>query len=204
MRQALLRQITVLQPGSSCVITVAFSPQVIGYMAAVLNISVDSPGSPQAVFLTGTGISFATSQFAIVNKLSSKTLDVTGFSKLNGAPIQQWDYWGGDTQKWQLIPVNGQSYKIASILSQKVLDVTGYSTNNGAIIQQWDYLGTDNQLWELLPLDSTFYEIANKLSGKVLDDTGLSMSNGTVIQQWEYLGGDNQKWQLVPITVPSQ
>src|SRR5258706_5437061 len=36
---------------------------------------------------------------------SGKVLDVTGASAVNGALIHQWDWLGGDNQKWRLEPL---------------------------------------------------------------------------------------------------
>ncbi len=46
----------VLQPSSSCLITVTFSPQLAGVRNASLSVSDNAAGSPQLVTLTGTGV----------------------------------------------------------------------------------------------------------------------------------------------------
>ena len=38
--------------------------------------------------------------FRVTAKHSGKVLDVRGVSTANGAQIQQWDYLGGDNQRW--------------------------------------------------------------------------------------------------------
>jgi hypothetical protein len=129
-------------------------------------------------------------------KHSGKVLDVEGVSTANGAKIQQWDYLGGDNQKWRLESVGGGYYRIVAQHSGKVLDVAGISTANGARIQQWDWLGGDNQKWKLEALDDGHYKIVAKHSGKVLDVEGISTANGAKIQQWDWLGGNNQRWTL--------
>lgn len=138
-------------------------------------------------------------EFKIINKMSGKALDVTGYSLLNGTAIQQWDYLDGDNQKWYVIPQDSQNYKIINKMSGKALDVTGYSLNNGTPIQQWDFLSGGNQLWQLSLPNFLDFKIMNKMSGKVLDVTGYSTSNGGRIQQWDFLNGNNQLWQLVPV-----
>ena len=143
------------------------------------------------VFWTGEAVTVGT---PIRAKHSNKVLDVAGISTANGAHIQQWDYLGGDNQKWRLESVGGGYYKIVAQHSGKVLDVVGKSTANGARIQQYDYLGGDNQKWRLEPLDEGYYRIVAKHSGKVLDVVGVSTANGAQIQQWDWVGGDNQRW----------
>jgi hypothetical protein len=84
-------------------------------------------------------------------KHSHRVLDVTSISTANGERIQQWDYLGGDNQRWRLESVGDGYYKIVAQHSGKVLDVRGVSTANGARIQQWDYLGGNNQRWRPAP-----------------------------------------------------
>ena len=181
-----------LAASSSCSVTVTYTPIVSSLRTASLVISDSATGSPQIVGLTGV----VASQFQILNKLSGKALDVTGYSTADGAVIQQYSYLGGANQKWSLVPVGNGAYAIMNLLSGKVLDVTRYSTAEGAVIQQWDYLGAGNQQWTLTPVGGGYFAITNVLSGKVLDVTGYSLTSGAVIQQWDYLGGDNQKWQI--------
>jgi len=181
-----------LPPSSSCSVVVTYMPVVNAIRTASLVVSDSAAGSPQVVGLTGV----IASQFQILNKLSGKVLDATGFSTSNGTTIQQYSYLGSSNQKWSLVPAGNGAYAIMNLFNGKVLDVTGYSTANGTVIQQWDYLGGGNQKWTLTPVGNSYYVITNVLSGKVLDVTGYSLNSGTVIQQWDYLGGDNQKWQL--------
>jgi hypothetical protein len=135
--------------------------------------------------------------FKFQNVLSGKVLDVLDVSSENGARIQQYDYLGGDNQKWQMVPVDAINYKIVNKLSGKVLDVENHSKSNGGSLQQWDYLGGDNQKWQIVPI--VYVQIANQLSGKALDVQGYSTANGARIQQWDYLQGANQQWLLIPV-----
>src|SRR5581483_6530853 len=117
----------------SCTISVTYTPSTTMSMASLV-ISDNATGSPQIVSLMG----MPSEQFEIMNKLSGKVLDVYGGSTADGAPIQQWDYLGGNNQKWYLMPVAGGYFAIVNVQSGKVLDVSGQSINGGATIQQWD------------------------------------------------------------------
>lgn len=68
-----------------------------------------------------------------------------GQSMDNGAEVQQWDYWGGDNQKWDLVPQEGGSFSVRSKHSGKVLDIRAVSLDNGAALQQYDWWGGQNQ-----------------------------------------------------------
>ena len=46
---------------------------------------------------------------------SLRVLDVRGWSAENGAPIQQWDWHGGNNQLWQMVmPPRAPSSRVAS------------------------------------------------------------------------------------------
>jgi uncharacterized protein (TIGR03437 family) len=176
----------------SCTISVTYTPSATMSTASLV-ISDNAAGSPQTVSLIG----MPSEQFAIMNKLSGKVLDVYGGSTANGAAIQQWDSLGGNNQKWYLAPVGSGYFAIVNVQSGKVLDVTDQSINSGAKIQQYGYWGGNNQKWTFTPTSNGYYAITNVGSGLALDDTNFSTTNGTILQQWLYLGGDNQQWQLV-------
>ncbi len=87
-------------------------------------------------------------------KHSGKCLDVLGGPSAvqNGTQVIQWDYWGGDNQQWQLIPLGNGYHKIIAKHSGKCLDVLGgpSAVQNDTQVIQWDYWGGDNQHWRLL------------------------------------------------------
>jgi hypothetical protein len=123
--------------------------------------------------------------YEIINRKSQASLDVTNASTSNGALIQQWAYWGGIQQQWQLVAV-GNYYKIVNQNSGKVLDVTNASTSDGALIQQWADSGAVQQQWQLVALsdpDTGYYEIVNPNSRKALEVQDGSLSNGALILQ---------------------
>jgi serine protease AprX len=85
----------------------------------------------------------------ILARHSGKALDVWAFSNQNGAQIVQWDWHGGDNQRFWLEPLADGSYRIVAKHSGKVLDVWAFSNQNGAQIVQWDWHGGDNQRFRL-------------------------------------------------------
>ncbi len=136
--------------------------------------------------------------YSILNKYSDKALDIDGFSKDNGANVQQWDYTGWENQAWKVESLSNGYYKITNINSGKVLDVADQSKENGGNIQQWDYTGAENQQWSITAVNG-YYQIKNRHSGKVLDVAGQSKENGANIQQWDYTGGENQLFSLLSL-----
>ena len=128
-------------------------------------------------------------------KHSGRVIDVKDISTASGAPITQWDWWGGGNQRWRMEPVGGGYVRIVAQHSGKVLDVQGISTANGAPIIQWDWWGGDNQRFLPEVYGIGQLKLTAKHSGKVLDVKDISEANGAVIQQWDWWGGANQLWK---------
>lgn len=147
--------------------------------------------------LVPVSVSEAELKFEIVNRLSGKALDDTGYSTVSGTPIQQWQYQGGTNQQWVFSPV--VFYNIVNRLSGAALDVTGGSTAVGAPIQQWAPNGFEQQQWQLLPVTGGAFNLVNNLSGKALDVRGSSTSDGAMIEQSTFQGSQNQQWQLISV-----
>ncbi|MEV5378935.1 RICIN domain-containing protein [Streptomyces nondiastaticus] len=127
---------------------------------------------------------------------SGKVLDVTNMSNDHGAPIQQWDWWGGWNQQFTMEPTDGGYVRLRARNSGLVLDVAGVSRDNGARIIQWDWWGGENQ--QFLPEVFGIGEIklTARHSGRSLDVKDFSVDNGAPIQQWDWWGGANQRWRF--------
>jgi subtilase family serine protease len=194
-------------PSSNCIfndVTIGTNtvPGGVGYQAGTGYDLASGLGSVNATNLVnqwGSSGGFTQAYYEIVNRGSGKALDVRGESTADGAAVEQWDFWNGPNQQWQLVPVDSVYYRIVSRNSGKVLDVDGVSIANGSGIEQWTYWGGANQQWQLIPTDSGYYRIVSKNSGKVLDVSNQSTSNGANVEQWDFWGGFNQQWQFVPV-----
>jgi hypothetical protein len=90
--------------------------------------------------LRGPGGRQLLSGFYIVNDYSGQVLDNSA-STSNGAVIQQFQLYGGTTQRWDLVGLGNGNYAIFNEFSGKVLGDPGFSTNNGTGIIQWDWNG---------------------------------------------------------------
>jgi len=113
----------------------------------------------------------------------------------DGAFMDQWTYWGGDNQMWQVIAVGGGYYKLINGTSGKALEIYGSSMDDGTNLDQWTYTGTDNQKWQINDVGGGFYSLINKNSGLAMEVShGGNTNNSTLIDQWGYWAGDNQKW----------
>ncbi len=152
------------------------------------------PVCPSAVggCLSGGGLNFK-----IVNRLSGKALDDSGYSTTSGTFIQQWAYLGGSNQQWQFSSV--VFYTIVNRLSGAALDVPGGSAATGTALQQWAPDGFQQQQWQLVPAAGGSFAITNNLTSQVLDVRASSTTNGALIQEYTYSGGQNQQWQLISV-----
>ncbi len=77
---------------------------------------------------------------------NQKAIDLSGGGTYDGTPIQQWDYVNNENQKFLLVPVDREYFKIVTF-NGKVLDIFGgeMSTADGIPLHQWTYWGGKNQ-----------------------------------------------------------
>jgi hypothetical protein len=145
---------------------------------------------------TANGIAMGT--YKVIARHSGKALDVANFGTANGSQVHQWDYLGGANQKWNLIPLGGDQYRLTGAQSGKVLDVSGVSMADGAPVHIWDWLNSSNQKWTITSVGSGYYRVLAVHSGKALEvggGTGATQ-NGAGVQQWSYGGWTNQQWSF--------
>ena len=128
------------------------------------------------------------SGYYFVNEYSGKVLDDPGFSKSNGALVDQWQLNGGTNQQWDLVPLADGNDLIVNASSGKVLDDPAFSTSNGTKIDQYQLNGGTNQQWRIVGLPNGNDEVIyNAHSHKMLDRPGnSSTSNGAPrSSQWQ-------------------
>jgi hypothetical protein len=127
---------------------------------------------------------------------SGKALDVADFSQENGGNIHQWDYVGGDNQRWEFVPLGSEVYQLRAVGSGKCLDIDGPSMDNGANIHQWDCHTGTSQWWHLQQVNPGEYQVRNHQTAKCLDVAEFSQENGGTIHQWACAGSPNQLWTI--------
>ncbi|BCD96029.1 RICIN domain-containing protein [Marinagarivorans cellulosilyticus] len=135
--------------------------------------------------------------YRLINKMSGKALDVSGFSQEDGAIVHQWDYAGNNNQHWYVI-ANGSGVQLTATHSWKCLDVPAGNTANGVQMQQWGCIGNTNQSFQVTSTGNGFFEIRAAASGKCLD-YAQDPNVPAKIHQWDCHGGDNQQWQFVKV-----
>ncbi|WP_404961800.1 RICIN domain-containing protein [Streptomyces sp. 147326] len=128
--------------------------------------------------------------FTWVNANSGKCLEIWSYSTANGADANQWDCYGGSTQKWYSSNLNGWG-TLRNANSGKCLEIRGDSTANGAAANQWDCNGSATQQWNWTPSGT----LMNGNSGKCLEIRGDSTANGARANQWDCNGSATQRWR---------
>jgi hypothetical protein len=97
-----------------------------------------------------------TGGYKVVNQNSGDVLDVRGGPAATGnaAMIQQWPYWGGSNQIFDISTPDSNGYfNVTALNSGKCLDVVMTTATNNALnpytpLQQWTCLGGLNQKWK--------------------------------------------------------
>ena len=150
-------------------------------------------GSPQTL-TCGSQYTY----YEVVARHSSKCLDVSDASTLNGANIIQWTCVGDTNQQWLIIPIGDGYYKFIARHSNKVLALASGSLVNGLPVVQMTDNGTASMQWQIVDLTGGYIRIMARPSGKALDVSNGSTSDGALVHQWDYVGATNQQWLLRP------
>lgn len=133
--------------------------------------------------------------YKIVNKSSSKAVDVSGGSMSAGANVIQWTDTGALNQNWRFVPVGDGSYEIVSRNSALLMHVSGAATTDGASIVQSSDNNVADQRWTLVAAGNGYFKIKNVNSNKLLDVS----SGGTQLVQTTDTNADRQLWKVVNV-----
>ncbi|MGW1271598.1 RICIN domain-containing protein [Streptomyces sp. NPDC002491] len=133
--------------------------------------------------------------YKIVNKSSSKAVDVSGASMSAGANVVQWSDTGALNQNWRFVPVGDGSYEIVSRNSALLVDVSGGVTTDGANIVQSSDSNAASQRWTLVAAGNGYYKVKNVNSSDLLTVS----SGGTQLVQSTDTGADAQLWKTVNV-----
>ena len=117
-------------------------------------------------------------------------LDIVFGSTSNGANLQLYKKNGTNSQKFFLVPVEGEEdiYTIVNANSAKAVDVYGNSTRNGANAQQYTKNDTTAQLFRLIPnADGDSFRIQGVGSEKYLTVEGGQAENNANVCIYEDL-----------------
>lgn len=180
-------------------------------VALVCSGTIAAPAASASGAASGTPklIEPPTGYVQLVNRRSSKCIDVEGFGVGNGANVHQWSCRldNNSNQRWRFALASGQGpdrlWYIVNEHSGKCLDVAEFSTDNGGNIWQWQCNGTANQRWRIVePGDGggTFFTLVSQNSGKCVDVSDYSVEDGANIWQWTCHQLYNQQFRIFTAT----
>lgn len=135
-------------------------------------------------------------QVYIRNKQSGKYLDLADWRLDDGAPVQQWDYHGGENQCWKLQPAGGEYFRIVSMHSEKCLTVPNESGDDDVRVLQYPYAGLGGQQWKFVRHTDGSFAISARHSGKFLYVEGNGRENGDKVAQKHWPQGPSQQWWI--------
>lgn len=146
-------------------------------------------------------------RYIVVNRNSTKVMEVAGGSTANGANIQQNTYTNGLNQQWDIIPVphtNGGDYSYFTVTaahSGKAADVFNFSLGDGGNVAQWENFSGVNQQWFFEYATNGYFYIRSRWSGKYLEVDSASTANGANIRQFSLWtpSPNHQQWRLIPV-----
>ena len=148
-------------------------------------------------------------KYILVNRLSSKVMEVLAASTASGASICQRTYKSGTNQQWNVTPVDSRIggdfsyFTLTAVHSAKSPDVLNYSLDNGTKIIQWDDAKGANQQWYLDYAGDGWFYIRNRHSAKCLEISAPYVTDGALIQQKDInspsVTAAGQQWRFLPI-----
>ncbi len=147
-------------------------------------------------------------RYTLVNRNSSKVIEVQGGSTSAGAAVRQAISNGAAYQQWNVIPVSPRVggdfsyFTITAAHSGKAFDVNNWSLDNGGNIIMWDDTKGANQQWYLDYREDGWFYIRSRHSALCLDVVNSGTANGAGIIQMELNEKTSQQWRFIPVGAP--
>ena len=121
-------------------------------------------------------------------------LDVYADSKANGANIQIYNNSNVLNQRFKLVYLGKDIYRIENLSSKKVLEVQGGKNAPETNVCQNDWKDIDAQKWKIIDAGDGFYYVVSLCNGLYLDVYRGNSSNETNVQVYPGHGGISQKF----------
>lgn len=144
-------------------------------------------------------------EYFIKSADTAKFVDIENQVMANGTNIHQWEYHGGQTQKWKFTYLHNGYYSIKSMNGAYYLGVANDSTGNDAQVVLRTVHNTSGTQWKISKTASGSYKITPKSgepNNRVLAvGWYLANTNGIDIQQRDYVKDSNLKdeWYITKV-----
>ncbi len=132
-------------------------------------------------------------EYKLVNPNGNKVLYADGLSN-----VLTWDDLNGDvTQRWEIVHLEDDIFKLTNPATGKVLAVEGDINEPWANVKIQDWNDSDVQKWKVTHAGGSYHKLINVASGKALDVGGNDIESGANVGTWEDLPwGPAQMWVL--------
>lgn len=179
--------------------------------ALVFNaVNDDSPPNPTMVGLSydpdNSAQPVKSGRYKIVNRYSGMCIDRVNSGTAPGTRLEQWIYWGGPMQSWNLtsigrngnpVTTGGSWYFINNYKDGLSMDVVGMNPANGTQIDVWTPIdGNSGQMYQLVGTGGGYYSIVPLLGnqGSCIEMNGNTNVEGAICDLWINYRGNNQQW----------
>ncbi len=135
----------------------------------------------------------------IVNKASSKCLDLQEQNNRNGGFANVYDCVDHPNQTWKVNDLDNDYVRIVNEASGKCLDLQEQNNRNGGFANVYDCVDHPNQTWKINDLGNGYVRIVNKASGKCLDLQEQNNHNGGFASVYDCVDHPNQTWKILDI-----
>lgn len=135
-------------------------------------------------------------QFVLVNRNSSKLLEIANASMNDNVQATQYDWTNYSCQLWNISRKDSDYIQLRNVNSGKILEVQGASTADGAAVVQYSQSGNYCQDWLLSGTSNGYYKLINRNSNKLLEVQSNLTNNGAPVGQWSDTGYACQEWKL--------
>lgn len=131
---------------------------------------------------------------ALASLPNGPVVEITGNQTTEGAQIQQWWWFPNNGQKWKLVKIDTEYYKLVSMTSNKCLQAP--STTPGVILTQGTDNGSDFQRWKIEYTGNYLFTLTNKATGMkaILDPN--NGSPGQKIRQTNTVIGSEDRFEF--------
>lgn len=163
------------------------------------------PNSPRSYNLTSSTC-FSNGTYRIKNVNSSKYLNVYNSGTSSGTNVNQYSWYGGINQQWQVTGIGDGCHMIVPRhTNDEALGVDNNYTSNGSNISIW--ASSLNAVpvycrWKIVSVGNGAYKVISKCSDtyeKVMTVQGASMANSANVLQYSYNGTHNDEWIFEPV-----
>lgn len=132
--------------------------------------------------------------YNIKSSAASTMLDVVNGSWDSGANVQVYKPNGANAQKFAVIPLGGDEYRIVLALGGTVVESKSATKNTSSNVRMGKNVGAANQIWQAKLTDAGIM-FTNKATGRVLTSSENGKSATNVAAQ-AIAGTPAQAWQL--------